>query len=49
MNWDADEEGMQFTFEFQRTGKKPRQVRVNSPYVSSWLFERSLWIFSNDS
>ena len=33
-SWDADEEGMNFTFEFQRTGKKPRQVRVMSPYVS---------------
>jgi len=32
INWDADEEGMQFTFEFQRAGKKSRHVRVNSPY-----------------
>eukprot|EP00794_Sanderia_malayensis_P009750 gene9750-10747_t len=31
-SWDADEEGMRFCFEFQRAGKKPRQVRVQSKY-----------------
>ncbi|XP_065060533.1 sorting nexin-27-like isoform X4 [Rhopilema esculentum] len=31
-SWEADEEAMNFMFEYQRAGKKPRQVRVRSPY-----------------
>lgn len=33
--WEADEEGMSFNFEYVRTGKKPRWVKVFSSYVST--------------
>ena len=32
--WEADEEGMSFNFEYVRTGKKPRWVKVFTSYVS---------------
>ena len=36
-SWDADEEGMSLIFSFERAGKKLRQVRVLSKYVSSFF------------
>ncbi len=32
--WEADDEGMSFNFEYVRTGKKPRWVKVFTSYVS---------------
>lgn len=33
--WDTDEEGMAFCFEYARGEKKPRWVKIFTPYVSS--------------
>ena len=35
--WEADDEGMSFNFEYVRTGKKPRWVKVFTSYVSIML------------
>lgn len=32
--WDTDEEGMAFCFEYARGEKKPRWVKIFTPYVS---------------
>lgn len=32
--WDTDEEGMAFCFEYVRGEKKPRWVKIFTPYVS---------------
>ncbi|CAB4037706.1 Hypothetical predicted protein, partial [Paramuricea clavata] len=32
VHWDEDEEGMAFYFQYSRPGKKPRSVRILSPY-----------------
>lgn len=32
--WDTDEEGMAFCFEYTRGEKKPRWVKIFTPYVS---------------
>ena len=34
VHWDEDEEGMAFYFQYSRPGKKPRSVRIMSPFVS---------------
>uniref|UniRef100_U3JXG7 Uncharacterized protein n=1 Tax=Ficedula albicollis TaxID=59894 RepID=U3JXG7_FICAL len=34
--WDTDEEGMAFCFEYARAEKKPRWVKIFTPYVSDW-------------
>lgn len=31
--WDTDEEGMAFCFEYARGEKKPRWVKIFTPYV----------------
>lgn len=33
-DYDLDDEGMAFTFEYNRAGKKPRIVQILTPYVS---------------
>lgn len=33
--YDLEEEGMTFSFEYERPGKKPRVVQILTPYVSS--------------
>lgn len=33
--WDTDEEGMAFCFEYARGEKKPRWVKIFTPYVST--------------
>lgn len=33
--WDTDEEGMAFCFEYTRAEKKPRWVKIFTPYVSA--------------
>lgn len=33
--WDTDEEGMAFCFEYARGEKKPRWVKIFTPYVSA--------------
>jgi len=33
--WDTDEEEMAFCFEYARGDKKPRWVKIFTPYVSS--------------
>lgn len=38
--WDTDEEGMAFCFEYARGEKKPRWVKIFTPYV--WITHRSL-------
>lgn len=35
--WDTDEEGMAFCFEYARGEKKPRWVKIFTPYVSALL------------
>lgn len=35
--WDTDEEGMAFCFEYVRGEKKPRWVKIFTPYVSPGL------------
>lgn len=35
--WDTDEEGMAFCFEYARGEKKPRWVKIFTPYVSITL------------
>lgn len=35
--WDTDEEGMAFCFEYARGEKKPRWVKIFTPYVSVLL------------
>ena len=34
--WEADEDGMAFQFEYARPDKKPRTVRIHTPYVSQY-------------
>lgn len=36
--WDTDEEGMAFCFEYVRGEKKPRWVKIFTPYVSPEVF-----------
>lgn len=36
--WDTDEEGMAFCFEYVRGEKKPRWVKIFTPYVSPEAF-----------
>lgn len=38
--WDTDEEGMAFCFEYARGEKKPRWVKIFTPYVSVTNFIR---------
>lgn len=38
LNWDEDEEAMAFYFEYSRSGKKPRSVRIMSPYYK-YMYE----------
>lgn len=33
-SYEVDEEGMSFNFEYNRPGKKPRLVKIFTPYVS---------------
>ena len=33
-SYEVDEEGMSFSFEYNRPGKKPRVVKILTPYVS---------------
>lgn len=40
--WDTDEEGMAFCFEYARGEKKPRWVKIFTPYVSVTLSGFSL-------
>ncbi|KAK3097157.1 hypothetical protein FSP39_006923 [Pinctada imbricata] len=35
-SYDVEEEGMSFSFEYNRPGKKPRNVQILTPYVS-WI------------
>lgn len=35
--WDTDEEGMAFCFEYARAEKKPRWVKIFTPYVSAFF------------
>lgn len=35
--WDTDEEGMAFCFEYARGEKKPRWVKIFTPYVSAQM------------
>uniref|UniRef100_A0A672YXL6 Sorting nexin 27a n=1 Tax=Sphaeramia orbicularis TaxID=375764 RepID=A0A672YXL6_9TELE len=39
--WDTDEEGMAFCFEYARGEKKPRWVKIFTPYVSMTHFNQS--------
>ena len=34
---EVDEEGMSFNFEYDRPGKKPRVVKIFTPYVSNYF------------
>jgi hypothetical protein len=34
-SYEVDEEGMSFNFEYDRPGKKPRVVKIFTPYVSN--------------
>lgn len=38
--WDTDEEGMAFCFEYARGEKKPRWVKIFTPYVSTPVLSR---------
>lgn len=38
--WDTDEEGMAFCFEYARGEKKPRWVKIFTPYVSTPVLRR---------
>lgn len=38
--WDTDEEGMAFCFEYARGEKKPRWVKIFTPYVSTPILRR---------
>lgn len=41
--WDTDEEGMAFCFEYARGEKKPRWVKIFTPYVSAlWLMSKKI-------
>ena len=31
--WEIDDEGLSFTFQYLRPEKKPRLIRIHTPYV----------------
>lgn len=41
--WDTDEEGMAFCFEYARGEKKPRWVKIFTPYVSALFLIEYEW------
>lgn len=42
--WECDEEGMSFAFQYQKPAKNPRWVKIFTPYVSHlWILEIQLW------
>ena len=54
-SYEVDEEGMSFNFEYDRPGKKPRLVKIFTPYVSGICTQcflplsELLWVFFTGS
>lgn len=46
--WDTDEEGMAFCFEYVRGEKKPRWVKIFTPYVSPDGFSAFCFLPADD-
>lgn len=40
--WESDDEGMAFCFQYTRTDRPPRWLKVFTPYVSSFILKQSL-------
>lgn len=43
-SWEVDDEGLSFAFQYSRPEKKPRTVKIHTPYVSLLHSKRFLLI-----
>ena len=44
LQFEVDNDQMTFNFEYRREGRKPRWIRIFTPYVSALLTSVSTWL-----